>query len=85
MSRDSRYGKFCALGGRVAFPATEATLLLFVSKLYQDGLAPGTIKSYLAAVRFGNIRRGLGNPQLHLIPQLEYALKGVKRLSTKQV
>lgn len=67
----------------MAFPATEATLLLFVSKLYQDGLAPGTIKSYLAAVRFGSIRRGLGNPQLHLMPQLEYALKGVKRLSTK--
>lgn len=64
------------------FPVSEKGLLLFVGFLYKEKLAPGTIKSYLAAVRYEQISRGLGNPQINLMPQLEYTLKGIKRSSS---
>jgi len=55
--------------------------MLFVAHLHQRGLASGTMKSYLAAVRFRHISKGLGNPGISMMPQLEYLLKGVKRLA----
>ena len=36
--------------------------MLFVSMLHREGLAPGTVKSYMAAVRFEQISRGMGDP-----------------------
>ena len=61
------------------FPTSEPTLLLFVGFLHQEKLAPGTIKSYLAAVRYEQISRGMGNPNIYLMPQLEYVIKGTKK------
>ena len=58
---------------------SENTLLLFVGHLHQWSLSHGTIKSYLAAVRFEQITRGMGNPNIDLMPRLEYVLKGVKK------
>ena len=55
--------------------------MLFVAHLHSQDLAPGTIKSYLAGVRHDQISAGLGNPNIALMPQLEYVLKGVKRLA----
>ena len=43
-------------------------------------MAPGTMKSYLAAVRFMQISRGLGDPVIGTMPRVEYILKGAKRL-----
>lgn len=63
----------------------EETLALFVSMLHEEGLTPGTMKSYLAAVRFGQISRGMGDPHIGKMPQLEYILKGVKRSTRKKV
>ena len=54
-------------------------MLLFVGFLYREKLAHGTIKSYLAAVRYEQIARGMGNPHIHAMPQLEYVLKGAKK------
>ena len=31
----------------------EGTIIFFISLLYVDGLAPGTLKSYLAALIYG--------------------------------
>ena len=55
--------------------------MLFVSHLHSDGLAPGTVKSYIAAIRYEQIRRGLGNPKTYEMPRLEYVVRGFKRLS----
>ena len=44
-----------------------------------EGLAPGTMKSYLAAVRYEQIRRGLGDPEIYKMPRVEYVIKGAKR------
>lgn len=56
--------------------------MLFVAYLHNEGLAPGTMKSYLTAVRHEQISRGLGDPHIAQMPQLEYVLKGAKRRST---
>lgn len=53
--------------------------MLFIAHLHTRKLAPGTMKSYLAAVRYQQISRGLGNPRINEMPKLEYLLKGVKR------
>lgn len=55
--------------------------MLFVAYLYNEKLAPSTIKTYLAAVRHEQISIGLGNPQIAQMPQLEYVIRGVKRLA----
>jgi len=67
------------------FPAREDTLSRFVAHLYKGGLKAGTIKSYLAAIRHAQIALGLGNPHMENMTQLEYVVRGVKRLSNKPV
>ena len=42
------------------------------------------MKSYLAAVRHEQISMGLGDPHITQMPQLEYVLKGVKRLAISE-
>ena len=70
---------FCQQTQTTPYPATEDTLLLFIAHLHKNRLSHGTIKSYLAAVRYGQIGRGLGNPAIHTMPRLEYVLKGAKK------
>ena len=74
-----RYIQFCDNLKLVPFPTLENTLLLFVCHLHQQSLSHGTIKSYLAAIRFEQITRGMGNPNIGLMPRLEYMLKGAKK------
>ena len=50
-----------------------------MAKLYTQGLAAGTVKGYLAAIRHAQIAIGLGDPRMSEMPQLEYVLKGLKR------
>ena len=76
-----RFTKFCEEAGLSAYPASERVLMLFIAYLHTQKLSHGTIKSYLAAIRYGQIFRGLGDPRIHEMPQLEYLLKGVKRSS----
>ncbi len=52
--------------------------------LFSKGLAAGTVKNYLAAVRHAQISQGLGDPRMGSMPQLEYVLKGLKRKSEAQ-
>lgn len=75
----SSYRKFCADAGLIDFPTSEHNLMLFVAHLHSRKLAPGTMKSYLAAVRYLQISMGLGNPRINEMPKLEYLMKGVKR------
>ena len=53
--------------------------MLFVSMLHREGLAPGTVKSCMAVVRFEQISRGMGDPRIGQMSLLEYVLKGFKR------
>ena len=53
--------------------------MLFVVFLHSKSL---TIKSYLAAVCFHQIARGLADPKISKILQLEYVIKGIIQSST---
>lgn len=63
---------------------SEATLAYFVAFLYTEGLSPGTVKSYLSAARYTQISLGLGEPNIAGMPQLEFVVKGLKRLSSSR-
>ena len=71
----NRYISFCfAYNVCNPFPASEYTLCYFVVSLAKEGLASSTIKTYLAAVRHGQIERGFQDlregsslPRLHMI------------------
>ena len=80
-SGSRRFLQFCATYQiDRPFPVTERTLSGFVAYLHGAGLAPGTVKGYLAAVRYSQIGLGLGDPRIGEMPQLEYVVKGLKRL-----
>ena len=81
MSGQNQYLKFCEKYYLQPFPTSESALTLFVAYLHQKALSPGTIKSYLAAIRYHQISQGLKDPNVSKIPHLEYVIKGIKRLS----
>ena len=80
-SGQKQYLIFCDSAKLSPFPASENTLMLFVAFLHSKSLAPGTIKGYLAAMRFHQIGGGQSDPKICQIPQLEYVIKGIKRSS----
>ena len=81
-----RYLSFCAAAGVTQpFPATENVLCRYVTYLGQQNLKHKTIKAYLSGLRFTQIHLGGGNPfQNDAMPQLEYVLKGIKRVQARQ-
>ena len=78
-SGERRYRGFCESARLTPFPTSEKILMLFVASLHQAKLAHGTIKSYLAAIRYAQIAQGLSDPNIHSFPQLEYILRGIKK------
>jgi hypothetical protein len=61
------YEHFCEVYGvAVPLPTNEHLLCCFVCHLAARGLAASSIKTYLAAVRFEQIARGLPSPPLSL-------------------
>ena len=62
------------------FPVTEKLLCYFASALANDGLAPQTIKGYLAAVRSMQISLGLPPPRdQSSLPLLKRVIDGIRR------
>ena len=60
---------FCfAFGVPVSFPVSETLLCYFVTSLARDGVAPATIRTYLAAVRHAQIIRGCPEPRVLVSP-----------------
>ena len=59
--------------------------MLFTAQLFQQKLAHGSIKSYLAAVCYAQVCRGMGDPDIPSMPQLEYVMKGIKRSSPQSM
>ena len=81
-----RFLSFCQLFNvQSPFPVSESTLCYFVAALAKQGLAPGTIKTYLAAVRHAQIMRGLPEPrQGSFLPRLRLLQSGVRRDRAQQ-
>ena len=80
-----RFLSFCQLFNiQSPFPVSESTLC-YVAVLAKQGLAPGMIKTYLAAVRHAQIMRGLPEPrQGSSLPRLCLLQSGVRRDRAQQ-
>ena len=70
--------------GLTPYPVSEQVLSYFVAFLYKEGHAPSSLKSYLSAIRHAQIALGMVGPHLGNMPQLEYFIKGLHRLSPGQ-
>ena len=77
----NRFSLFCAkFGFNNPFPVNESLLCRFVATLAQEGLAPNTIKTYLAGIRHAQVIKGLPEPrQLDSMPRLRLLQSGVAR------
>jgi len=75
-----RYSRFCREVGRRAIPASEGTLILFVTHLATHNISLLTIKVYLSAVRHIHLCIGLHDQfNQQLTPRLNLILRGIKR------
>ena len=62
------------------FPVTERLLCSFAAFLGDEGLAPQTVKSYLAAIRNTQLSLGLPDPrEQSALPVLRRVLAGISR------
>ena len=69
-----QYSRFCDSLGQSPLPLMESTLCRFAAVMSRT-VTWGTIKSYLSALRFFQIRSGLPGPSLSPTPRLTYVLK----------
>lgn len=76
-----RFYTFCVkFNIHMPFPATEHLMCCFAAHLADEGLAPQTAKSYLAAVRNMQISLGLPDPRdQSSLPVLKRVLTGISR------
>lgn len=77
-----QYIKFCEKFHLPTLPLTEHTLCQFL-RFLSNSVCWGTIRSYLSALRFWQIRAGFHDPSLSSFPRLEYVLKGTRRNKSK--
>jgi hypothetical protein len=77
----NRFLPFCfAFGVPAPFPVSETLLCYFVTALAREGIAPATIRTYLAAVRHAQIMRSLPEPrESSSLPRLRLVQNGVRR------
>ena len=75
---------FCKASACIPYPVTEDGLCRFVAYLADSNLKHQTIKSYLSAIRFGQIMAGFGDPFVSSMPILEYLLRGIKYNQAKR-
>ena len=77
----NRFLSFCfAFGVPSPFPVSETLLCYFVTALAWEGIAPATIRTYLAAVRHAQIMHGLPEPRgSSSLPRLRLVQSGVSR------
>ena len=62
------------------FPVSETLLCYFVTALAREGIAPATIRTYLAAVRHAQVMRGLPEPrESSSLPRLRLVQSGIRR------
>lgn len=74
-----KFTNFCTSAHKSPIPASEQTLLLFVSSM-ANNISHGTIKVYLSAVRHMHVIVGLHTHfSQQLTPRLQLTLNGIKR------
>ena len=76
-----RFGSFCSLYSIVSpFPVSESLLCYYASYLATQRLAPQTIKTYLAAIRYMQVILGLPEPrEFSSLPRLRLVQSGIQR------
>ena len=82
---EGRYNTFCGQAGLPDYPTSKRVLMLFAAHLFNQQLSHGSIKSYLAAVQYTQICRGLDNLGISMMPQLEYVMKDIKKSSPQSI
>ena len=75
-----QYLKFCQDQTQPPLPLYEHILCRFTAVMSQT-VSWKTIRVYLSALRFFQIRAGLPDPSLTSFPRLTYVLKGIRRLT----
>ena len=76
----NRYLSFChAYNVLTPFPASEVMLCYFVVFLARQGLAPTTIRTYLAAIHHAQIARELPEMRQGGLPRLQLVQTGIRR------
>ena len=75
-----RYIHFCNTAKVPATPATEYTLILFITHLASTNICYATIKVYLSAIRHMHVYRGWHNHfNQQLTPRLQLILRGIRK------
>uniref|UniRef100_A0A1X7T011 Tyr recombinase domain-containing protein n=1 Tax=Amphimedon queenslandica TaxID=400682 RepID=A0A1X7T011_AMPQE len=80
-SAKSCYFKFCRDANLSPYPLSQGTICLFAAFLAQRGLSPGSISTYLSAVRHLDIQSSASTTPRSAWPYLQYVLRGIKRSS----
>ena len=82
-SAQNRFITFCELYNQQIMPASEDTLLMYISYLFEQGLSGSSIRVYLSAVRSLHIFSGKQYPtELH---RVQLAIKGAVRQTPKPI
>lgn len=79
-SAQKQFQKFCLKFSLAPVPASEDTLLMYISHLNNKGLKGSTISVYIAAVRSLHIQEGLPDPLVGCL-RVKRALKAVNSSS----
>ena len=75
-----KFTKFCTTTKNSPLPASEQTLLLFVSSLAVNRISHGTIKVYLSAIRHMHVKEGLHSHfSQQVTPRLQLTINGIKK------
>lgn len=82
----NRFLALChAINIQQPFPVSEVLLCYFAAILAQRGLAPATIRTYLAAVWYAQVVRGFPEPCRHFtLPRLHLVQDGACRVRAQQ-
>ena len=76
----NKFVKFCTLYNIInPLPVSQSLLCSYISHLANSGLAFGTIKTYLAAIRYLQISQDLPEPRADPMPKLSLVQRGIKR------
>jgi len=79
----NKFVKFCAFYNiNTPLPVSQSLLCSYISHLAISGLAHGTIKTYLAAIRYMQISQDLPEPRADPMPKLSLVLRGIQRSKT---
>lgn len=82
----NRFLALChAIDIREPFPVSELLLCYFAAVLAHQGLAPATIRTYLAAVRHAQVVRGYPEPRHNTsLPRLRLVQDGTRRVRAQR-